>query len=155
MAAKKTGAKRLADLAGAPPRLATAEDLEAAGPATGRTHAKRVSSKQPGRINLKAVADALIEEGLDPAVELTRILKGEPMFDDAGNPVLHPITGEHQRAYLVDADTRVRTLNEMLQYTQPKLKAVEVKVSGSLELTNDQLDARLSALISKAQGKKR
>ena len=31
MATKKTGAKRLAELAGAPPRLATAEDLEAAG----------------------------------------------------------------------------------------------------------------------------
>lgn len=153
--AKRPSAKRLDELAGAPPRLATAEDLEAAGPRTGRTHAKQRSAKQPGRINLKAVADALIEEGLDPAIELTRILKGELMFDDAGNPVLHPITGEHMRTYLIDSDTRVRTLNEMLQYTQPKLKAVEVKVSGSLELTNDQLDQRLNALLSKAQGKKR
>lgn len=153
MATKKTGAKRLAELAGDAPRLATAEDLEAAGPATGRTHAKQVSSKKPHRINLKAVADALMDEGLDPATEITRILKGEVMYGDDGQPVKHPVTGEVQRVYAVDSDTRVRTLNELLQYTQPKLKAVEVKVSGSLELTNDQLDTRLEALLAKAAGK--
>ena len=36
------------------------------------------------------------------------------------------------------------------RYTQPKLKSVEMKVSGNLELTNEQLDARLVALLSKA-----
>jgi hypothetical protein len=80
MATKKTGAKRLADLAGAPPRLATAEDLEAAGPRTGRTHAKQITSEGKGsdlRINLKAVSAALVDEGFDPAVEITKILKGE------------------------------------------------------------------------------
>lgn len=158
MATKKHRASRHADLAGDVPQLATVQDLQGANtPATGRQHAKQISSSTKARgshrINLKAVADALIDEGLDPATELTRILKGELMYDDAGNPVLHPITGEHQRTYLIDSDTRVRTLNEMLQYTQPKLKAVEVKVSGSLELTNEQLDMRLESLLAKASGK--
>lgn len=153
MATKKTGAKRLAELAGAPPRLATAEDLEAAGPATGRTHAKQITSQAKGsdlRINLKAVSAALVDEGFDPAVEITKILKGEVMTDDNGQPVIHPVTGEVMRTYRVDADVRLRMLNEVLQYTQPKLKAVEMKVSGTLDLTSEQLDNRLNMLLAKA-----
>lgn len=153
MATKKTGAKRLAELAGAPPRLATAEDLEAAGPRTGRTYAKQISSttsNAPHRINLKAVSAALVDEGFDPAVEMTKILKGEVMTDDDGKPVLHPVTGEVMRTYRVDADVRLRMLNEVLQYTQPKLKAVEMKVSGALDLTSEQLDKRLGMLLAKA-----
>jgi|GEM_PF-3129654 len=153
MATKKTGAKRLAELAGAPPRLATAEDLEAAGPATGRAHAKQTTSQHKGsdlRINLKAVSAALVDEGFDPAVEITKILKGEVMTDDNGQPVVHPVTGEVMRTYRVDADVRLRMLNEVLQYTQPKLKAVEMKVSGALDLTSEQLDKRLGMLLAKA-----
>jgi hypothetical protein len=41
-------------------------------------------------------------------------------------------------------------LNELLQYTQPKLKSVEMKVSGALELTSEQLDSRLNMLLAKA-----
>jgi hypothetical protein len=51
---------------------------------------------------------------------------------------------------LLDVDTRMRTLNEFLQYTQPKLKSIEVKMSGTLDLTSDQLDARLNMLLAKA-----
>jgi hypothetical protein len=40
-------------------------------------------------------------------------------------------------------------LSEILNYTQPKLKAIEVKMSGSLELTSEQLDQRLGALLQK------
>jgi hypothetical protein len=50
----------------------------------------------------------------------------------------------------LDPDTKLRMLNEMLQYTQPKLKAVELKLSGHLELTNEQLDSRLEMLFAKA-----
>lgn len=149
MATRKSGAQRLAELAGAPPKLATAEDLEAAGPLTGRAHANRVKSKKPGGINLKAVAEACIEEGLDPAVEIARALKaeiplfrkGEAVIDDDGKQVMVP---------LLDVDTRMRTLNEFLQYTQPKLKSVEVKMSGTLDLTSEQLDNRLNMLLAKA-----
>jgi hypothetical protein len=151
MGRTKNGAHRLAELAGAPPKMATVDDLQAAGADTSSTHARQISAATKGhpRINLKAVAEACIEEGLDPAVEITRALNkqiplfknGSQVFDDSGLPVM---------VHLVDADTRLRTLNELLQYTQPKLKAVEVKMSGSLELTSEQLDQRLAALLAKA-----
>jgi len=44
----------------------------------------------------------------------------------------------------------MRTLNEFLQYTQPKLKSIEVKMSGTLDLTSEQLDNRLNMLLAKA-----
>lgn len=153
MARSSSKAQRLAELAGAPPRMATADDLQAAGADTSSTHARQISAstkhQSPHRINLKAVAEACMDEGLDPAVEITKALNkqiplfkaGQQVFDDNGLPVM---------VHLVDADTRLRTLNELLQYTQPKLKAVEVKMSGSLELSSEQLDQRLSALIAKA-----
>ena len=149
---RKKQAARLDELNGAPPRLASPEDLKAAGPRTGYTHPVRKSSgsRHPLKINLMAVSEALIEEGLDPAVEFARILKGRPLVDEDGNPVMDPITGQQARRYDLDADVRVRMLSEILNYTQPKLKAVEVKMSGSLELTSEQLDQRLGALLQKA-----
>jgi len=149
-------ATRLAELAGAPPRMATADDLQAAGANTSSTHARQISASTKGgavdtrhRINLKAVAEACMDEGLDPAVEITKALNkqiplfkaGQQVFDDNGLPVM---------VHLVDADTRLRTLNELLQYTQPKLKAVEMKVSGHLDLSEEQLDQRLAALLARA-----
>jgi Tat protein secretion system quality control protein TatD with DNase activity len=155
--ARKSSATRHSELAGAPPQLATVQDLQGANePLTGHGHARQTSySTKAGaqdlrhRINLKAVAEACIDEGLDPAVEITKALNkqiplfrnGAQVFDDNGLPVM---------VHLVDADTRLRTLNELLQYTQPKLKAVEVKMSGSLELSSDQLDQRLASLLAKA-----
>ena len=139
-------------LVGDVPALATSQDLLAANPPlTGRTHARQTAAKAPGRINLKAVADACIEAGLDPAVEILRALNQKQLvLDRSGTPVIDPMTGEPMYVDAVDPDTRLRTLNELLQYTQPKLKAVEVKMSGSLELSGEQLDQRLQALISKA-----
>jgi len=150
MATKKSAA-RLAELNGDAPRLASPQDLEAAGPRTGNTHPVRKSSgaRHPLKINLMAVSEALVEEGLDPAIEFARILRGRPLVDDEGKPVIDPITGEQARRYELDADVRVRMLSEILNYTQPKLKAVEVKMSGSLELTSEQLDQRLGALLQK------
>jgi len=155
MARDKTKAARLAELSGAPPRMATAEDFECAGPDLHSTHAQQVTaSNKPhgrGRINLKQVAEACIDAGLDPAVEILRALQQQvPVLDRSGQPVLGP-DGEPMLVDRVDADTRLRTLNELLQYTQPKLKAVEVKMSGTLELTNEQLDQRLAALLAKAK----
>ena len=151
MATKKSAA-RLAELNGDVPRLASPQDLEAAGPRTGNTHPVRKSSgaRHPLKINLMAVSEALVEEGLDPAIEFARILRGRPLVDDEGKPVIDPVTGEQARRYELDADVRVRMLSEILNYTQPKLKAVEVKMSGSLELTSEQLDQRLGALLQKA-----
>lgn len=153
----RSDAKRLAELAGAPPQLATAADLEAAGPLTGDTYMKSRSVDHKrgaidgrGRINLRAVAEACVEEGLDPAVEIVKALKRRvPKFTTGGMPVLDE-NGEPVYVDAVDQDTKLRTLNELLQYTQPKLKAVEVKLNGNLELSSDQLDNRLAALIAKA-----
>ena len=155
MARTKSGAQRLAELNGAPPKLATAEDLEAAGPRTGRGHAKQRSAKDPTRINLKAVAEALVEEGMDPTVEMIRILKAQRELKHDGKPVIDPKTKKPVMVDVLDPDTKLRMLNELLQYTQPKLKSVEMKVSGALELTGEQLDTRLQALLRKAAGAKR
>lgn len=150
--ARKKDAARLDELNGAPPKLASSADLQAAGPKGNRRHAIESSTgnKHPLKINLKAVSEALVEEGLDPAIEFARILKGRPLFDEDGKPIIDPATGQPLRRYAIDEDVRARMLSEILQYTQPKLKAVEVKLSGSLELTSEQLDQRLGALLQKA-----
>jgi hypothetical protein len=148
--AKQSKPQRLADLAGAPPKLATVDDLQSGGVPHASAHAKQRSSKKPMGINLKLVAEALREEGLDPTVEMIRILQKEvPVLDANGKP-RKDSAGKPMMRSALDDDTKLRTLNELLQYTQPKLKSVEMKVSGNLELTNEQLDSRLVMLLAKA-----
>ena len=154
-----TSKARNAATAGAPPEMGTVQDYCGANPFfAGRSNAvfQSKSNKKGAelrmRINLVAVGEALSAEGLDPAVEMIRILKSQvPLMTRGGNPVLTE-NGEAVMVDALDADTKLRTLNEMLQYTQPKLKAVELKVSGALDLTTEQLDVRLAALIAKAAG---
>lgn len=144
-----TQRNRNRDLAGAPPKLATLDDLDIPTSPKRSSYAQMRKSKKPFGINLKQVAEACMDEGLDPAVEIAKALKamvplfrsGKQVFDENGKPVMVPA---------LDTDTRMRTLNEFLQYTQPKLKSVEVKMSGSLELTSEQLDERLNMLLMKA-----
>lgn len=64
----------------------------------------RNRSRKPVGINLRKVAEVLSEEGLDPTVEIVRILR----------------SGE------LDPDVAARVQLELLQYCQPKLKAIEV-----------------------------
>lgn len=133
------------------PTLATTDDLAGSqGRYTGRDHARVTTARKPGRINLKAVAEALADEGLDPAVEIPRVLRARrAVVDRQGNQVFGP-DGKPLMEDVVDADTKLRTYTELLGYLQPKLKAVEVKMSGSLELSEEQLNQRLSALLAKA-----
>jgi len=157
--ASKKNATRHPDLAGEPPQLATVQDFQGANPPlTGRTHAAQTSYSKKGgvaesarhRINLRSVAEACVDEGLDPAVEIPKALnakvplmrEGRQVYDENGDPVM---------VHLLDAEVRLRTMNELLQYIQPKLKAVEVKMSGNLELSSEQLDQRLAALLARAQ----
>lgn len=79
------------------------------------------------RINLTTVSEALCEEGLDPAVEIARVLKKDGALDDR---------------------TRTMVLLELLQYRQPKLKAVEQTIK--IETTPEQDARRLSQLLQKA-----
>ena len=142
---------RLAELAGDVPRLATTDDIVSPGAGAGSGHAHaRMTTARSHRINLKAVAEACLDEGLDPAVEIARVLRGRPSIDDDGNPHIDPVTGEQVHTYAIEPEVRLRTLNSLLEFTQPKLKAVEVKMSGNLDLSPEQLDARVQALLAKA-----
>lgn len=103
-----------------------------------------------GRINLKGVAETLAEYGLDPAVEIAKILvatkpararNGEALTDELGDPVMEPV---------LDTDVRLKTLLELQQYTAPKLKATEVTLKEEA-LTVEQIDARLKALMTRAE----
>lgn len=137
--------------AGEPPTMATVNDFQGSNEKPRGRGVTDRSPKEKGRINLKAVAEACIDEGLDPAVEIIKALSLKvPVLDRSGQPVLGE-DGKPMMVDRVDPDTRLRTLNELLNYTQPKLKAVEVKMSGSLDLTSEQLDQRLGALLAKAQ----
>ena len=148
--ATKSRPQRLADLAGAPPKLATVDDLQSGGVPHATAHAKQRSSKKPFGINLKMVSEALIEEGMDPTLEMIKILKKEVAVLDVNGKARVNKDGTPMMRSALDDDTKLRTLNELLQYTQPKLKSVEMKVSGNLELTSEQLDSRLVMLLAKA-----
>lgn len=148
------------------PRMATVADFDVPTAATGkrlpknkkgvtegRGHAGAVTSRS-GTINLKTVAQACLDEGLDPAAEIARVLNTKvPARDRSGNVVMGE-DGKPVMIDLIDPDTKVRTLTELLQYNQPKLKAIEMKVSGSLEMTSEEIDQRLSTLLAKAVTKK-
>lgn len=141
--------RRAAEVAGDVPKLATVTDDQERG-SSPRLGASR-KSRTPGRINLRAVAEVLTEEGLDPAAEMVRILREQiPVTTRNGDPVIDPTTGKQRMVDAVDPDTKLRMLNELLQYTQPKLKSVEVKVDPSSELTDEQLDKRITSLLQKA-----
>ncbi len=96
---------RLAELNGAPPKLATSDDLQAAGADTHSVYDGRRTAKSATRLNLRRVVEVLEDEGLDPVAELVKIVK---------NPTM------------LEPDVRARFLNEMVQYYQPKIKAVEM-----------------------------
>lgn len=70
----------------------------------------RACSKKGG-INLRKVAEVLEEYGMDPTVEIVKVL---PELDDA---------------------LKAKVMLELLQYTQPKLRSVEVsgKNGGPIE----------------------
>lgn len=66
------------------------------------------TAKSNARINLKAVAEVLAEEGLDPTVELVKIVR----------------TGK------LPIEVQARTLTTLMEFYQPKRKAVEVSGIG-------------------------
>lgn len=92
-------------------------------------------------VNLKDVAAVLESYGLDPIAEIAGIL------------VPHDVVGEdgeiEGQGYQLDAKERVKALLELTQYVRPKLKAVEVTMKEP-ELTDDQVQTRVQALLTKA-----
>jgi hypothetical protein len=108
-------------------------------PAETKTHLPvHRSSRTPGRINLRAVAEVLAARGLDPTEELVDIVDA---VDDRGRPILDP-------------EVRARILNELLQYTQPKLKSIEVrgKVAATSFDINDEQAKKIAEEWLKASG---
>jgi hypothetical protein len=105
--------------------------VEETTPARPTFHGKELPSRHnKGGINLRAVAEVLSELGMDPAVELVKIVQ-------AGS---------------LPPDVHARILNELLQYTQPKLKSIEVraKVAATSFDVNDDQARRIAEEFLKA-----
>lgn len=142
------------ELSGEIPQLATVESVKGRSLSdNGRDHAVSNSYSRLNRvqhkINLKSVAEALLDEGLDPAVEIARMLRGEVKVNaETGEIETDPLTGEPLREYLIDEEIRLRTFNSLLEFCQPKLKAMEVKVTNN-DLSSEQLDDRIKTLLAK------
>lgn len=135
------------ETAGEAPALATVEGADY----SVQQISKYRQSKSPTRINLRAVSEVLADYGMDPAAEMVRILTATiPVTDSDGSPVLDE-NGEPLTTPALDADTRLRFMNELLQYTQPKLKSVDVKIDHTADLTDDQLERRITMLLAKAE----
>lgn len=138
---------RKSDKVGDVPGLATVEGADFSAP---QLNGKR-KSRSNTRINLRAVSEVLADYGMDPAAEMVRILTAEePVLDTDGAPILDE-NGEPMTRPALDADTRLRFMNELLQYTQPKLKSVDVKIDHTADLTDEQLDKRIGMLLAKAE----
>ena len=88
---------------------------ELAGKPDTNRHVSKHRTAGAGRINLKAVGEVLAERGLDPTQALVDILL--PTDPETGEPA----------PCRLPADIQARILNELLQYTQPKLKSIEIK----------------------------
>ena len=138
-----------AALAGMPPRLSTVADYSehAVPDETVQINGRRSSSRH-GRfgMNMQALDEVLSSYGLDPAVELARMLTervpvlardGSPVLDGDGKPLTRPA---------LDPADHARVASELMQYTRPKLKSVEVTVTQP-ELTDEQVERRLQALL--------
>lgn len=98
---------------------------------TEQTNARRQPAKSRSKrgrgINLRMVAEVLEAEGFDPTLAVIKVLRKKGAVDDK---------------------TRAMIALEILQYIHPKKKAIEH--SGKLELTADQVELRLRALMEKA-----
>lgn len=138
-----------ASLAGDVPRMQSMWDIdEYHAPGQGSQTARRGSRSE--RLNLRAVSDVLENYGLDPIEELAKVLvKEEPARSRDGTPIVDP-DGKPLMKPTLDIETRVKLLTELAQYTRPKLKSVEVVNKGP-ELTDDQIDRRLQALLERTK----
>jgi hypothetical protein len=122
--------------------LASAPDVDRKAAAAGRLTAK---------VALAPVADVLARYGFDPAEELARILTERVVvLDSRGNPVLGE-DGKPITRTALDPVDHAKLTSDLLQYTRPKLKASEITVKPA-ELTPEQIDRRIEALLARAGG---
>lgn len=139
------------DTLGDVPRLTTIADTTPHEVFSGGREVPRTRSRPSGKINLAPVAEVLARYGVDPAEELARLLAERvPVLDASGKPVLDADGKPVMKSLLSPAD-HGKLASELLQYTRPKLKATEITVKPA-ELTDDQIDRRLEALLARQQG---
>jgi len=140
-------AKSKRETLGDVPALATVEGADFSAPQLNGQRRSRSNT----RINLRAVGEVLAEYGMDPAAEMVKILTAEePVLDTDGAPI-YDEDGQPMTRPALDAEMRLRFMNELLQYTQPKLKSVDVKVDHTADLTDEQLERRIALLLAKAE----
>lgn len=87
-------------------------------------------------MNIKAVVDVLIDEGMDPTTELVRVLKGEP---DPEDPT--------KRIFALTPPDRAKLLATLMEYVHPKRKAIEFE--DKTPVRGAELDAKLSMLLGR------
>lgn len=94
-------------------------------------------------INLRKVAEVLSSYGLDPTETIADALVPVQTID--------PDTGVEVDEHRLSTEQRAHIALELMQYLHPKLKAVEMKIDGTLAgMTQEQLDARLQLLLARA-----
>lgn len=98
---------------------------------------------RPGSFNLRKVAEVLESYGLDPTETIAEALVPVVTID--------PDTGIEMHEHRLSAEERARLAMQLMEYLHPKLKSVDMKIDGTLAgMTQEQLDARLQLLLSKA-----
>lgn len=108
------------------------------------------SRRAKGKINIRSVREVLEEAGLDPTVELVAIIQATvPETDAKGNVIVDALTGETIEKHVLPQAMRASLTADLIQYVQPKLKAVEMKVEDKTPPTDEQLDARIKHLMRK------
>ena len=117
--------------------------VDSSRPATDLAQAEQLDGRarsRSGGVNLRAVGETLAGYGLDPSAEISEIL----MPHDEVDP-----DGVTRKKHALDPRERAKALLELMQYVHPKLKAIEVTQKVD-ELTEQQVDAKLTALLAKA-----
>ena len=104
------------------PALAERRDLI---PNTSKTNPAR---RKKGMLDLFSVAEVLAEQGLNPAEEIAKALKGGQL----------------------DLETQVKLHATLLEYVAPKLKSVELNGTLNVQRTPEEIEARLQELAQMA-----
>jgi hypothetical protein len=114
---------------------------EAVAPTVQATH--QAKTKKREGLNLRKVAEVLSSYGLDPIETIAEALVPVAVVDST--------TGVTYEEHRLSLEERARIALELVQYVHPKLKAVEMKIDGTLAgMSQEQLDNRLQLLLARA-----
>jgi len=113
-----------------------------------------VTGRVPKKFSLKPVKESLEAAGLDPTREIVRALtETEPVLSKAKDPetgellpVVDILTGEIVMRPVLDARTRAVTNLALLEFVEPRKKAVEVTEVPN-EKTLDEVDAAIKRIV--------